>query len=267
MKRHDGRKANQLRTLKIAYNIFEYTPGSVLIELGKTKVLCAITLQSSVPAFLRGQGTGWLTAEYALLPASTSTRTNREISVMRRHHRSVEISRLISRSLRAVIDFSCFGERTIIIDCDVLQADGGTRTASIIGAYAALIMAQKQWRAEGIITKDIIKQDIAAVSVGILADGSLALDPDYQEDSTGKADINFIMTHTGEVVEAQGGAEQEPISWEQFIKAGQLAQEGIAQIGTFLKNNTFGSNTQKEKERKTSLFSLQGRQPQGTASS
>ncbi len=265
MKRFDGREYADLRPLKVTYNIFEYAPGSVLIELGRTKVLCAVTLQQTIPHFLRGTSEGWLTAEYALLPASTSHRTQREITVMKRHHRSVEISRLISRSIRTVVDLSVLGERSIMIDCDVLQADGGTRTASIIGAFAALSMAQKQWKAEGIITKDLIKHGIAAISVGVMKDHSLVLDPDFQEDSAGIADMNFIMTHTGDVVEVQGGAEKEPIAWKTLIAAGELAQKGIAQIVTFLNENAFEASQpkqsiQKNTSPKVALFSLQKRQ-------
>ncbi len=270
MKRHDGRQYNELRPLKLTYNIFEYAPGSVLIELGKTKVLCAITLQPTVPRFLRGQGVGWLTAEYALLPASTTIRTQRESAVMRRHHRSIEISRLISRSLRAIVDLSSFGERSIMIDCDVLQADGGTRTASITGAFAALAMAQKQWKADGIITEDILKYTIAAVSVVVLQDHTLVLDPNFEEDSSGIADINFIMTHSGDVIEVQGGAEQEPIPWQQLIDAGALAKEGIQKIAAFLESHSFDEqdvvSNQKKNARKVSLFSLQSRQKQDVSS-
>ncbi len=234
MKRHDGRLAHHVRPLTITENVFEYAPGSVLLELGKTKVLCAVTLQSQVPPFLRASNSGWLTAEYALLPASTQSRTQREISTMKRHHRSVEISRLISRCLRAIVDLSEIGDRTITIDCDILQADGGTRTASIMAAYVALILAQKRWRQEHTIKRDFIKRTIAALSVGILDDNRMVLDPDFHEDSTGKADINFIMTHEGDLIEVQGGAEKQPIAWKEFIAAGKLAQDGIASVAAIL---------------------------------
>ena len=260
MKRHAGRKYNQLRPLKITHNIYEYSPGSVLIELGNTKILCAVTLQPSVPSFLRGQGVGWLIAEYALLPASTQTRTQREISVMRRQHRSVEISRLICRSLRAIVDLSQIGERTIIIDCDVLQADGGTRTASITGAYAALLMAQKQWKAERTIDSNIVIQSLAAVSVAVMQDETLVLDPDYIEDSTAIADINFCMTHTGDVIEVQGGAERAPISWQKMSEAGLLAQEGIRFIAQRLKEDSVSQTH--DKNTHVPLFSLSKRQKQ-----
>jgi ribonuclease PH len=264
MKRSDGRQPNELRPLNIIYNIFEYAPGSVLIELGKTKVLCAVSLQQTVPHFMRGKGTGWLSAEYALLPASTSVRTQREISNMRRNNRSVEISRLIGRTLRTLIDFSALGERSITVDCDVLQADAGTRTASIIGAFAALQMAQEQWKAEGIITQDILADTIAAVSVAVMHDGTVLLDPNYEEDSGGLADINFIMTHTGRVIEVQGGAEKDPIEWEHLMKAGELAKHGIADIARFLKEHAFNASAQpsesENKSQKGALFSLGNRQ-------
>lgn len=260
MKRNDGRRCDELRSLSITYGIYEYALGSVLFECGKTKILCAVSLQQSIPAFLRGQSTGWLTAEYGLLPASTSVRTVREIAVMRRQGRSVEISRLISRSLRSVIDLTVLGERTLIVDCDVLQADGGTRTTSITAAYAALLMAQNRLLQEKIIDKPFLRDTIAAVSVGILPDKTIVLDPDYQEDSGGIADINVIMTHTGQLIELQGGAEKQPIDWECIGKTGQLAQKGIFSIAQFLaKNPPPNNHLGKPKKEKVPLFSLQNR--------
>lgn len=230
--RHDGRSAESSRPFKITYNVFEYAAGSVLFEIGKTKVLCAVTLQSGVPPFLRGKGTGWLTAEYALLPASTATRTSREGSMMRRHGRSVEISRLISRGLRTAIDFSALGERTIHVDCDVLHADAGTRTASITGAFAAMAAAQNIWLETNVIDRPFLVHELAAISVGVLETGPV-LDPDYIEDSTGGADINFIMTRAGDVVEIQGGGEKAPIAWSMFEESGILARTGIRRIFEF----------------------------------
>lgn len=262
MKRTDGRAPTDLRSLSLTYNVYEYAPGSVLLELGKTKVLCAVSLQNTVPPFVRGKGVGWLSAEYALLPASTETRSQREISVMRRNHRSVEISRLIGRTLRTLIDFEALGERSIIVDCDVLQADGGTRTASIISAFAALLMAQRQWKAEGIITADVVTETIAAVSVAVMPDETLLLDPHYEEDSQAHADINFIMTHDGRVIEVQGGVEKNAVAWQTFIAAGKLAREGIANIASFLQNNSSDSLMGKnESNEKGALFSLRNRQP------
>jgi len=262
MKRHDTRRANELRPMKITYNIFEYAAGSLLFELGNTKILCAVTLQPSVPPFLRGKGVSWLMAEYALLPASTKIRTNREASMMRRSGRSIEISRLISRSLRTVIDDTVLGERTIVVDCDVLQADGSTRTASITAASAALLMAQQRWIADGTIEKPFLKDGIAAVAIGVLADGQLVLDPDYHEDSEGVADINIIMTYTGTLIEMQGGAEKEPIAWERMDEIRTFANEGLAKIIQFFKKHmppTF-EHTMPKRQEKVPLFSLKSRQ-------
>ena len=197
-------------------------------------------------------------AEYELLPASTNVRTHREASVMRRSGRSIEISRLISRSLRTVIDNTVLGERTLVVDCDVLQADGSTRTTAITGAYAALVMAQERWLSEGLIEKPFLKTGIAAVSIGVLQDGTLVLDPDYQEDSTCVADLNVIMTHDGRLIEMHGGAEKDPIDFECLYEIGKLARIGI---------DIFVAHLQKQKPpvlvsdqaTKSPLFSLKGR--------
>jgi ribonuclease PH len=262
MKRHDGRRQGELRPLSITYGIYEYALGSVLFALGKTKVLCAVTIQPSVPPFLRGQSNGWLTAEYALLPTSTEVRTNREISQMRRQSRSVEISRLISRSLRTVVDLSVLVDRTIMIDCDVLQADGGTRIASINGAYIALIMAQNKLLADGNIEKPFMKDSIAAISIGVLPNGDLIVDPNYKEDSEGIADINVIMTVDGRLIELQGGAEKEPISWSLLPQVGVLAQHGIEQLHTYVAQHQPPTNEVNPKREKLPLFSLANRQRQ-----
>ena len=264
--RHDGRSAQSSRPFKITYNVFEHAAGSVLFEIGKTKVLCAVTLQSGVPPFLRGQGTGWLTAEYALLPTSTATRTNREGSMMRRHGRSIEISRLISRGLRTAIDFSALGERTIHVDCDVLHADAGTRTASITGSFAALVAAQNVWLETNVIDRPFLVHELAAISVGVLEAGPV-LDPDYVEDSSGGADINFIITRNGDVVEIQGGGEKRPIAWNMFEESGVLARTGIRRIFEFLDTQSHykpvffvQSAVPLRTARKAPLFSLQNRQ-------
>src|SRR5579863_1352513 len=165
--RKDGRTAQQLRTTSVTHGVYDYAAGSVLFEMGQTKVLCAVSIQNGVPQFLRGKGTGWLTAEYALLPMATTTRTQRESTLARKDGRSVEIARFIGRCFRSVVDLSVFGEKTITIDCDVLQADGGTRTASITGAFIALLMAQKKWIHARLIEKPFIKENITAVSVGM----------------------------------------------------------------------------------------------------
>ncbi len=259
MKRHDKRRADQLRPLKVTYNIFEYAAGSVLFEQGRTKLLCAVSLQPSVPPFLRNKGVSWLMAEYALLPASTKVRTNREASVMRRSGRSIEISRLISRSLRTVIDNTVLGEQTIFVDCDVLQADGCTRTVSISAAHVALSMAQERWLAHGTIKQPFLKEGIAAVAVGMLLDKTLVLDPDYHEDSTSIADLNIVMTYSGKLIEMQGGAEQEPIDWECMGEIASLARGGIETIASFVEKHA-PPKPIKKPEAKVPLFSLQNRQ-------
>ncbi|HLF67135.1 MAG TPA: ribonuclease PH, partial [Gammaproteobacteria bacterium] len=204
----------------------------------------------------------WLSAEYALLPAATQVRTNREISVMKRQGRSIEISRLISRALRTVIDLTVIGERTITVDCDVLLADGGTRTASITAAYAALLMAQQEWLASGVITKPVLIDGIAAVSVGVMKDNQLILDLDYEEDSSAIADINVIMTYSGKLIELQGGAEKESVSWDIIPKIGQLATQAVFTMRDFISANPAPAVTADvlKQSPKTALFSLANRQ-------
>src|SRR6266404_6459616 len=211
--RNDKRTPDQLRPVSFSRDIFEYAAGSVLFEMGNTKVLCAVSLQNGVPPFLRGKGIGWLTAEYSLLPTSTMTRTQRESSSAGKNGRSVEIARFIGRCFRSIVDTSTIGERTITIDCDVLQADGGTRTAAITGAFLALKMAQEYWLQARLINQSIIIEHIAAVSVGVV-DGNVLLDLNYQEDSVATADFNFVITQTNKIVEMQGGAETAPLSWD-----------------------------------------------------
>ncbi len=229
IQRVDGRHCNQLRSIKITYDIFEYASGSVLFELGKTKVLCAVTLQQGVPPFLKGKKAGWLTAEYAMLPASTTNRTPRELSSVSRNGRSVEISRLIGRSLRAAVNLAAIGERTIMIDCDVLQADGGTRTACITGAYLALEQAVQKWIATKIIDTCPIAQPIAAVSVG-LKDGQPMLDLDCAEDNDIDADYNFVITQSGAIIEVQGTSEKQPVAWPVFEKVCTVAIQGAQDL-------------------------------------
>jgi ribonuclease PH len=180
--------------------------------MGKTKVLCAVSLQQGVPHFLRGKKTGWLTAEYSLLPASTPIRTVREITANKRNGRTIEISRVIGRALRSVVNLDPLGEQTIFIDCDVLQADGGTRTACITGAYLALKAAVAQWLHRGIISETILIDELAAISVG-LAQDTVLLDLDFIEDSATEADFNFVLTRSGKIIELQGSAEKFPIKW------------------------------------------------------
>lgn len=229
MKRADGRLADQLRTIKITAGVFEYAAGSVLFEQGGTKILCAVNLTESVPLFLRNKGRGWLTAEYALLPASTVVRTPRELSGGKRDGRAVEISRLIGRSMRSVVDISGIGERTITIDCDVLQADGGTRCAAICAAQAALNVADKRWLEAGIIKKSIIKIPLAAVSAGV-TDKHVLLDLNASEDNNVLGDFNFVLTQMGDIVELQGTAELGVISWAQFEELRAVAHKGVQEL-------------------------------------
>lgn len=254
--RYDGRDTNQLRPIKITYGLYEYAAGSVLFECGKTKVLCAITLQNGVPSFLKGKGTGWLTAEYALLPASTHTRTQREGSTVHKSGRSTEISRFIGRCFRSVVDLSVIGERTIIIDCDVLQADGGTRTAAITGSLFALRKAQEAWLSSKVITASVIREAIAAVSVGV-AQGQPLLDLSYQEDAIASADFNFVITESDKIIEMQGGAESDPVDWDQFEQLKALARKGAAELFA-LHTNTQQKSI--EPIQRAPFFSLKNRQ-------
>ncbi|GAA4125766.1 ribonuclease PH [Knoellia locipacati] len=206
--RHDGRSPEDLREVRITRNWLDHAEGSVLVEFGKTRVLVAATFTEGVPRWLKGKGTGWVTSEYEMLPRSTNTRSDRESRKGKVGGRTHEISRLIGRALRAVIDTKALGENTIVVDCDVLQADGGTRTASITGAYVALVDAIEDARAKGLIAKNAspLVDSIAAVSVGVVA-GQPVLDLDYPEDSTADTDMNVVMTGSGRYVEVQGTAE------------------------------------------------------------
>lgn len=226
--RAGGRKADQLRPVSLTYGICGNADGSVLFSMGNTKVLCTVTLQEGVPHFLRGKKEGWLTAEYSMLPASTHVRTVREAAVMKRSSRSLEISRLIGRCLRSVVDLTAVGERTIYIDCDVIQADGGTRTAALTGSYCALLQAlQGPWGA--VIKKDFLKDTLAAISVG-WKDNQALLDLDFEEDASIDADFNFVMTGSGKIIEVQGTSEKQPLSWEAVQKMQTLAGHGIQDL-------------------------------------
>ncbi len=220
------RQHDQLRPISVTYNVMEYASGSVLLELGKTRVICTATVQSGVPPHLKGSKTGWLTAEYAMLPSATHERTPRESTTGKRNGRNMEISRLIGRCLRSVINLANIGEQTIYIDCDVLQADGGTRTACITAASLALMSAQQKWLTSGIIKHPIMNDELAAVSVGI-TDGTVLLDLDYEEDSEIDADFNVILTKSGTIVEIQGCAERKPMTWDQFESIKSLAIKGV----------------------------------------
>lgn len=233
MRRVKNRPCDQIRPLCITPGVMEYPDGSVLLQLGKTKVLCAVSLTHGVPLFLRNKKKWWLTASYALLPTSTKSRIERE-SVAKRNERSVEISRLIGRSLRSIVNLRDKAlEKTIHIDCDVIQADGGTRTACVTGAFTALKFAEQRWLQSGLIAEPMITDEIAAISVGI-KDGTPLLDIDFSEDSTVQADFNFVLTRSGGVVEIQGSAEKSPITSDQFTAMQDLARGGIQQIFAFL---------------------------------
>lgn len=227
--RNDGRKAGELRRITITRNYIKHAEGSVLVEFGDTKVICNASVEESVPPFLRGKGTGWVTAEYSMLPRSTHTRSPREAAKGKIGGRTHEIQRLIGRSLRAVIDLTALGERSIHIDCDVIQADGGTRTASITGAYIALAESVSWLLLKGSIAANPLREAVAAVSVGIVA-GEVLLDLDYSEDSTAEVDMNFVVTSSGRFVEVQGTAESEPFTIEQMDKMRAVALDGINQL-------------------------------------
>lgn len=222
--RVDGRKADELRRIKITRNYLKSAEGSVLIEMGDTKVICTATVDKSVPPFLRGKGVGWVTAEYAMLPRSSAQRISRERSKV--GGRTHEIQRLIGRALRSVVDMNALGERTVLIDCDVIQADGGTRTASITGAYIALVEALQHIKAQGMIDQVPVTDYLAAISVGIV-DGKPVLDLCYKEDSAAEVDLNLVMTGTGKIVEVQGTAEGEPFSKAEMNKLIALGEKGI----------------------------------------
>ncbi len=231
--RLDGRSFDQLRNTKITTNISPYAEGSALIEVGGTKVICTASVEDRVPFFLRNKGVGWVTAEYAMLPRATSTRTQRE--TMRPSGRSQEIQRLIGRSLRAVVDTSLLGERQVTLDCDVIQADGGTRCASITGAYVALALACRKLMKQGAIKTSPILSEVAAVSVGII-EGNSILDLAYAEDSNADVDMNIVCTGAGKFIELQGTAEREPFSREQMDEMLALAEIGINKLFEIQRN-------------------------------
>ena len=225
MVRIDNRNLDQLRPVRITLGYQSYAEGSVLIELGRTSVLCSVTMEERVPAFLKGSGEGWVTAEYSMLPRSTVTRTPRE----RKSGRAEEIQRLIGRSLRAATDLTAFGERQLIVDCDVIQADGGTRTASITGGYVALALALRRLARRAIIPADALLQPVAAISVGIVR-GVPPLDLCYAEDHQAEVDLNVVMTQAGDLIEVQGTAEGSPFSRGTLERMLDMAAQGIATL-------------------------------------
>jgi ribonuclease PH len=224
--RHAGREADQLRPLRFTRGFTRHAEGSVLVEMGDTRVLCTVSVEEGVPAFLKGKGQGWLTAEYGMLPRATNTRMRREAAEGKQSGRTQEIQRLIGRSLRAVTDLRALGERTLKIDCDVLQADGGTRCASITGACVAVADAVTWCRTQGLVGGDPLREFVAAVSVGMV-DGRPVLDLDYAEDSACDTDMNVVMTASGGFVEVQGTAEGAPFSPAEMSAMVALADGGI----------------------------------------
>jgi ribonuclease PH len=222
--RHDGREPDQLRRVVLTRDYLRHPEGSVLVEFGDTKVICTASVEEKVPAFLKGQGKGWVTAEYGMLPRSTNTRMGRERSGP--SGRSQEIQRLVGRSLRSVVDMAKLGERTVWMDCDVIQADGGTRTAAITGSWVALADALDRLAQAGTLPGSPLRENVAAISVGIVG-GRPLLDLDYAEDSTAEVDMNVVMTGTGAFVEIQGTAEQTPFSKDRLTELLALAERGI----------------------------------------
>jgi ribonuclease PH len=232
LKRSDGRKPEDIRKVRVTRNYCKHALGSCLIEVGDTRVICAANMENKVPPHLKNTGTGWLTAEYGMLPSSTSTRMIRESSRGRPQGRTHEIQRLIGRSLRAAVNLRDVGERTIWIDCDVVQADGGTRTASITGAYVALKDAVETLVNQQAIARSPIQEQVAAISVGIV-DGEILLDLNYEEDARADVDMNVVMTGSGNIIEIQGTAEGRAFSQEQMIAMVNYAQKGIQELMKF----------------------------------
>jgi len=233
--RPSRRAPDQMRPVSLERGVAKHAEGSCLAKFGDTHVFITATLQESAPPFLKGSGKGWVTAEYGMLPRATNERTRREAAQGRQSGRSLEIQRLIGRSLRAAVDLTALGERQIVIDCDVLQADGGTRTASITGGFVALSQCLAFMRKTGMVTKPALKDHVAAVSCGIVK-GAPILDLDYGEDSSAETDANFVLTGNGGLVELQGTAEGAPFSDEQFAQMLKLARKGIAELVTLQKS-------------------------------
>ncbi len=229
MTRADGRANDQLRPISITTDYIKHAEGSALIEFGDTRVLCVASIEDRVPPFLEGRGQGWVTAEYAMLPRAGNTRSQRESVAGKIGGRTHEIQRLIGRSLRAALDLRALGERTITLDCDVLQADGGTRTAAITGAWIALQRATKRLKEQGILRVDPVKLSVAAVSVGVVK-GETLLDLNYGEDSRAEVDANVVMTDKGEFIEVQGTAEGKPFSRDRLDELLALAEKGIREL-------------------------------------
>jgi len=229
IERAAGRRADQLRPVRLTRGFTRHAEGSVLVEFGETRVLCTVSIEDKVPGFLKGKGAGWLTAEYGMLPRATGTRNEREAARGKQGGRTLEIQRLIGRSLRAVVDLAQLGERTLIVDCDVIQADGGTRTAAITGSFVAVHDALDWLRERGGLSRLPIRDFVAAVSVGVHS-GEVLLDLDYAEDSSCETDMNVVMTGTGGFVEVQATAEGVPFSSSQLARMLEIARGGIGRL-------------------------------------
>ena len=238
MTRSDGRRADQLRPVEIQPDFVENPAGSALIRMGRTMVLCTVHVQEQVPGWMKGGGTGWVTAEYSLLPGSTDTRTEREAARGKQKGRTLEIQRLIGRSLRAVTDLAALGERALYVDCDVLQADGGTRTAAVTGAYVALACACRRLQESGLVKRDPLRDSVAAVSVGLVG-GEILLDLPYSEDARAEVDMNIVQTGAGDLVEVQGTGEGATFDRAQLDRMLDLGAQGIAEL-TVIQNKTLG---------------------------
>jgi ribonuclease PH len=231
--RTDGRSPDRLRKVRIARNYLKHAEGSVLIELGDTRVVCSVSVEEKVPAFLRNTGKGWITAEYAMLPRATETRNPREF-IVRANGRNFEIQRLIGRSLRSVSDLNGFGERTMWVDCDVIQADGGTRTAAITGGYVALVDAFHTMKERGMIEEIPLRDSVAAVSVGRIG-GEFILDMNYEEDVSAEVDVNFVVTGGWNFVEIQGTAEESSFTKQEMDEMTKLALKGVRELARIQK--------------------------------
>lgn len=227
--RHDNRKPDEARPLRFTTGYVEYPAGSVLVETGKTRVLCNATVELRVPPYLMGTGKGWVTAEYSMLPAATKERTRRDVQNLKLSPRSAEIQRLVGRALRSVTDLTMLDGMTITIDCDVLQADGGTRTASITGGWLALWLACESLRKEGKLAKNPVRSEVAAISAGVI-DGEVLLDLDYSEDSRAQADFNMVMTADGDIIELQGTGEERPFTRSELDQMLTMGQKAIAEM-------------------------------------
>ncbi len=227
--RSDNRAPDQLRPVNITADFVSTAEGSVLIEVGNTRVICTASVEETVPSFLRNSGKGWVTAEYGMLPRATLERTRREASAGKQNGRTIEIQRLIGRSLRATLDLEALGERQITVDCDVLQADGGTRTAAITGAWVALADCIAWMKNRNMVKSNVLRDNVAAISCGIY-NGTPVLDLDYAEDSEAETDANFVMTGDGRIIEVQGTAEKTPFSQDEFLTLMALARKGVARL-------------------------------------